>query len=208
MSHIRRIVLALMLAAIAACSTIQAPVQTVAPIVPAVEVKPEAPVVPVVKPKVTELVESAQDSDQELIRSIAIKFSKSEKVIREIVKQASIYAQPIFPTRNDILAIIAVESGYDQASSYRGSKGLMQVLVHAHRNEIHGNFDIPEQIRVGVAILIDAFKATGGTRKAAVMAYNVGPGGYLRGARPTKYYMEFNKQLDWLKLQERTLHLV
>ena len=97
-----------------------------------------------------------------------------------------------------VLAIIEVESGWDlEAESYRGARGLMQLLPATLRDEValSGLFaEAPDDpalnVRAGVRYyrrLLDAFRR----EETALMAYNAGPArirGYLRaGGVPDRF---------------------
>lgn len=213
MEHIRRCFMAACFAILAACGTIQAP--EVHFYNGSEEGKPGPSINILVTPSSHEVTPSEQlqkDSssfeDFLLAKAISKHFKCSLQVALDSIKFANLYSHKDFPKRDDILAIIAVESRFNPEASYRGSKGVMQVLVKTHRDKISGKFDLPQQIRVGRNILRQSYELTGSSSKAAVMAYNVGIGAYLRGSRPTGYYHKYTLQLAWIKSQERGLGLV
>ena len=125
------------------------------------------------------------------------RFKCQEDVALLAVQYAEEFAHEDFPRKHDILAIIAIESSFNPNAEFKGSKGVMQVLVKTHRARITGKFDLHEQIRVGTAILREYYEITGG-KQAAVMSYNVGIGSYKRGARPEKYLSKYSKELLWV----------
>lgn len=208
MEYIRRCMLILSLALIAACSTIQAPevhfnvsdmehqlVQSVT------ESKPAEVTLNTV------IQEQTRTSDEILAKIIAAQFKCTLQVALDAIKYATLYAHRDFPRKHDILAVIAVESRFNPNAISGGSKGVMQVLVKTHRDKISGKFDLKEQIRVGTLILRTNYEQTRNSN-GAVMAYNVGLGAYERGSRPRAYLSKFSKQLIWMKAQERRVDLV
>jgi Transglycosylase SLT domain len=96
------------------------------------------------------------------------------RVIYEEAKKASL--DPLF-----VLALIAVESGFDQvAESQAGARGLMQLRPstlrrEAARSRLEGDPDDPVlNIRAGIRYFVRLLRAFGST-DLALMAYNAGP---------------------------------
>lgn len=71
-----------------------------------------------------------------------------------------------FPKREDILAVIQVESKFNSKAKGLGGRGLMQVR--------HGSYDPELNLTQGVQYLRDMYERYGSSRKA-FMAYNAGP---------------------------------
>ena len=132
---------------------------------------------------------------QRLIKFVASRFKKPESVVTRIVHTAQKYARPDFPTAEDILAVIAVESTFNTNARRRGSWGLMQVEAKSHRDLLQGGSltNIDTNIRVGVSILCEYQDMTK-SRSGAIMAYNVGIGSYENGARPRTYLRKVNSE--------------
>lgn len=98
-----------------------------------------------------------------------------------------------------ILSIIAVESEFDKnAKSPTGAKGLMQLTRSSGRST---STDIFMNINSGVAHLSDYMDTTKSIN-AALQAYNIGVGAYIRGGR-AKIYLK--KVLDAKKKFEKVL---
>lgn len=156
---------------------------------------------------IVEAVEYATEANQRMAGEIAKQYNCQFSVAALVVDLAEKYSHPVFPTKLDILATIAIESRFNPNASYRGSKGLMQVLISSHRKDIPpGRFDIEQQIKVGALIHKQNYSELHNA-KASVMAYNVGLGAYKKGKRPNPYWDKFRKALDWFKYQQR-LHLL
>jgi hypothetical protein len=107
------------------------------------------------------------------------------RLARAILEEARFAAlDPLF-----VVAVIAVESGFDHAAeSVRGARGLMQLRedtleAEAERSKIEGDLEDPvTNVRAGVRYyrrLLAAF----GSHDLALMAYNAGPNRILRYLR-------------------------
>jgi hypothetical protein len=117
--------------------------------------------------------------------------TKLAGVIYEEAKKASL--DPLF-----VLAVIAVESGFDHvAESDAGARGLMQLRPstlrrEAARSKLEGDQDDPVlNVRAGVRYFGRLLRAFGST-DLALMAYNAGPNRILRyldeeGAIPDRF---------------------
>jgi soluble lytic murein transglycosylase-like protein len=135
----------------------------------------------------------SETTDSRLVEAVVLNYDKNPEFVQNIVTTASKYEYADFPKREDIMAIIAVESRFEPKSQHKGSVGLMQVNRSANKRLIEGNlFDTEENIRVGVLILRTYYLALGNAR-AAVLAYNSGIGGYLKGAKNQSYYKKYLK---------------
>ena len=132
-------------------------------------------------------------------------------VIYEEARAASL--DPLF-----VLAVIAVESGFDHvAQSDRGARGLMQLrpstLRHeAERSQLEGEDpdDPVLNVRAGVRYFRRLVRAFGST-DLALMAYNAGPNrilGYLKadGEVPDRFLVYPEKVAGELKRLERRRH--
>lgn len=143
-------------------------------------------------PAVEELVEGVDD--QLAARMAGIDDATRRQLAWTVVSEAN--AAGIDPLL--VLAVIEVESAYDpEASSYRGAKGLMQLLEPTMRQELTRGgiaFDDPHDpianVQAGVRYLRRLLEAFG-REEVALMAYNAGPNrilGYLReGGIPERF---------------------
>ena len=97
-----------------------------------------------------------------------------------------------FPTAEDIVAIIGIESRFDEdARSGSDARGLMQVLK--------GHYRVDQNISDGTQILTDYYHNLKNDKQAAVQAFNVGIGAYLSGKRVPDYYASYTKELAKVK---------
>jgi hypothetical protein len=109
-------------------------------------------------------------------------------VVAEVLNYAKHKADSEFPRTSDVLAIIAIESSFKlDAKSSVGAKGLMQVLY----KKTH--YDIEHNMTDGIALLRD-YKKQLGSEAAAVQAYNIGIGNYLKGMRNAQYLAKFTRE--------------
>lgn len=117
--------------------------------------------------------------------------------VQKIVRLAEKHADPVFPTKEQILAVIAVESSFKPGARNKGSFGLMQIQERSHRARIQGrSLTNPEvNVEVGVSILKEYYLAVGRNPRAALLAYNAGVGGYRAGRYNNEYYRKVNREV-------------
>lgn len=92
-----------------------------------------------------------------------------------------------FPKSIDIISIARVESRFDSKARNGKSHGIMQVN--------HGSFDLESNMKAGISLLRSLYLKLG-SEKAAVIAYNIGIGNYLKRRVLTKghiYFLKFSK---------------
>lgn len=144
--------------------------------------------------------EAKNRDDLVLIKSVASRFKKSEDLIRTIVFTASKYAYSDFPKKEDILAVIAVESTYNTKAHHRGSWGLMQIEARSHKSKYVGMdiTNIDANIKIGSEILREYYLLSKRNRVGALTSYNVGIGSYLQGKRNPTYISKLNKEYLWI----------
>lgn len=134
-----------------------------------------------------------QVNDYRLISHISSTYGVQLQKAEEIVKTATKLGESTFPTKIDILAIIAIESNFNQFARAKGSsaKGLMQILYKPT------SFEVEKNLTDGANLLKDYRSRL--DIDAAVQAYNVGIGAYLKGTRNKDYLNKFKqakKQLE------------
>lgn len=101
------------------------------------------------------------------------------------------YSYVDFPTPQDIMAVIKIESSWDEnAKSSADARGLMQVL--------HGHYEVQTNISEGTFILRQYYEILK-DKRAAVIAYNVGIGSYKNGIWNEGYYKDYETQLTRIK---------
>jgi hypothetical protein len=138
--------------------------------------------------------------DVELIENIVSRFKLSVPVAVNIISLATENAYEDFPKKNDILAIIAVESSYNAKSLLRGCYGLMQIEKKSHKEKLAGRslYNPAVNIELGSKILNQYYVLLGKNKRAAILAYNSGIGNYLKHRFKSIYYEKYRKQLEML----------
>lgn len=144
---------------------------------------------------------SAKEIDKEIhaimvaertAEKISGKYRVDEKLARKIAKLARKYEHPVFPRYADIIGIITVESAFDPRAKNAGCVGLMQMSRTFHKSRVRRPSDlyIPEEnIRAGAEYLRELHQRLG-SRKAAIMAFNLGESWYRSGRRNAVYYQK------------------
>jgi hypothetical protein len=148
-----------------------------------------------------EVPTSTVSQDSSLVHALAERFHKPETLIQRVVNAATRFADGNFPLRNDILAIIAVESSFNPFASYNGSKGLMQIQTFSHKRGLaHRNpYNIETNIEIGTSILRQYSTMLHGNERAAVLAYNCGIGNYQHHHYKTIYYKKYLAELNFIR---------
>jgi soluble lytic murein transglycosylase-like protein len=102
---------------------------------------------------------------------------------------AAKYADPVFPTAKDILGVMEVESDFNPRAKLGPCLGLMQIDRNHHKERIwRGTLYDPEtNIRIGATYLHELYESLK-SRRAAIMAYNLGESAYRSGRRNAKYF--------------------
>ena len=94
------------------------------------------------------------------------------------------HSDPTFPKVADVLAIIHVESVYKERARLGKARGLMQVN--------NGSYHPERNIQQGVELLKYLHERFG-SRKKAIIAYNIGEGNFVRGRLRKRGLGYFNK---------------
>jgi hypothetical protein len=138
--------------------------------------------------------------DKILALTLSDKFKRPVDMIQEIIKLADTYSYADFPKRNDILAIIAVESSFNPKARCRGSYGLMQLQYKSHRQDLAGTsvYNVERNIAVGAAELRQYYLMLNNDSKGAVLAYNIGIGSFIKGHHKSVYYHKYQAQRAYL----------
>jgi hypothetical protein len=119
----------------------------------------------------------------------------------DVVFLAAELAHPVFPKAADILGVVAVESRFKPNARNRESRGLMMVDYPSHKRKIVRASDLYDprtNMTIAVAYLRELYEKYR-SRRAAIMAYNSGPGAYDRGVRSVAYF----KKVDAASLYYR-----
>jgi soluble lytic murein transglycosylase-like protein len=126
---------------------------------------------------------------QQMISIASQKYKVSPKIVRQAVKAAIKYQDPVFPRAEHILAVVGVESGFNpKAKSQLASDpaiGLTQIRPEASGIGAAQLATIDGQIKHGASMLKQYYKRFGSI-DAALHAYNVGPGNHLKSQENPK----------------------
>lgn len=135
------------------------------------------------------------EQNNKLVRHISNKYGVESDKVELIVNTANEHSDDKFPTSTDILAIIAIESKFNQYAKAKGSsaKGLMQVLYKPT------SYNIEDNIADGTNLLKKYAEVL--PRDAVIQAYNVGIGAYLSGVRNTSYLVKFKQAKKQMEKQ-------
>lgn len=135
----------------------------------------------------------------ETAKQIAAKYKIEYKLALEIVQLAQKYKKPGFPSAEDILAIVGIESSFNPDAKSGLSKdpavGLMQIRP--------GVWDIPaetlkdpeENIKYGSAILHKYYKKLKNPEDA-IQAYNIGITNFRNGVEAPRYLNKYNREIS------------
>jgi hypothetical protein len=136
------------------------------------------------------------NTDHRLISHISNKYNVEPDKVQEIVKTATIKSDTSFPTKLDILAIIAIESRFNQYAKAKTSsaKGLMQILYKPTSYDIETNIDDGARLLKDYSYMLP--------KDAAIQAYNVGIGAYLSGVRNKDYLNKFKQARRNMEIHE------
>jgi hypothetical protein len=112
-----------------------------------------------------------------LVEYISDKYNKPPEKIYEVVRLALIASSNIegrFPTTFDVLAVIAVESGFNSKARHESgpSVGLMQINLGFHK--ISNPLSLKSNIQKGVGILTE-YSRMSSSLPQTLISYNAGP---------------------------------
>jgi membrane-bound lytic murein transglycosylase MltF len=155
-------------------------------------------------PSLSQTTSYSDTTDSRAVSAVVLNYDQDPAFVQRLVSLAEKYAYSDFPRKEDILAIIAVESRFRPDAKTVTSKGLMQINLEANHKRVQGSLFNPEEnIRVGVEILRGYYELLGDNRNAAIMAYNIGPGSYIKGRRSRAYLSKVEKNARLIYPVER-----
>ena len=152
------------------------------------------------KPPVADAKVAPPEDDMEAmsrdVSYITSKYGVPEATAWKIVTLASKYADPVFPKYRDIMGVIEVESSFDPKARNARCLGLMQMNRFYHRTRFASQKDflVPEEnIRAGAEYLKELYVNLRFSRRAAIMAFNLGEGWYRSGKRNNEYFVTVDR---------------
>jgi len=132
-----------------------------------------------------------------LANKIAQRYKVDTQFAYEVVELAHKYEKPTFPKAEDILAKIGIESSFNPEAVSKLKKdparGLTQVRPKTSGIPAEELHTIENQIKHGADILHKFYRRLK-TKKAALLAYNVGPTAYKQGRFNPEYYTKFEAE--------------
>lgn len=130
--------------------------------------------------------------------------TKSSSLIVDVVKYADKYARPDFPTKVDILSVIAIESSFNPkaVSNLKTDPaiGLTQIRPGQWSHKIKKNelISIENQVKYAAEILEINYQSLNKDPKLALHAYNLGLTAAKRGDRNMNYVDKFQREKSYL----------
>jgi hypothetical protein len=126
------------------------------------------------------------DAHKKIALLISEKYKVTLKDAHAAVYYASKYTDESFPTKKDVLAIIAVESGFRSKAKSKTGVGYMQIFYRKTKSDA-------DNVVAGVDLLREYYKILK-TERAAILAYNSGIGKYKKKRYTVVYYKKFLKE--------------
>lgn len=153
------------------------------------------------------VVELPPDKIAEAGQQISEKWGVDLDFAKQVVATASATADKRFPRTEDVLAVVAVESGFNPKAENAGAYGLMQIQYNHHKERVDSKtdlFDPLQNMRAGVKILNEYFHGVNQDPDSAVLAYQAGIGGLFKGEARAEYLAKFKRERAWFKKILRT----
>lgn len=155
----------------------------------------------IAKPKVAPPVKASpkrlSSIHKEYLEQITAKYKVSPELVKEVLRHVDKYSHSVFPKREDLLAVIGIESSWrpNAVSSLRTDPavGLTQIRPGVWNKWISSADEldhIENQIKYAYRILRYNFKLTESAHDA-IIAYNVGYGNWLKGKYTDSYITKF-----------------
>lgn len=135
---------------------------------------------------------------QQLTDIVANRFGIDTDFAQRVVQTAHKYEHPDFPTAEDILAVIGVESHFKphavSALQHDPAVGLMQIrpgIWNLPAKELKG---VETNIKHGANILRQYYTQLDNDEDAAIQAYNIGITAFKRGKKNPRYLSKVNTE--------------
>lgn len=109
---------------------------------------------------------------------IASRFNVKDENASTVVEHAYHISDKTGLHPNLLLAVAAVESGFDPKADYRGAKGIMQIQASAHEKQIRAIggmrslFDVKKNMQLGAEILQDCLARVNHNLRQGLLRYN------------------------------------
>ena len=116
---------------------------------------------------------------------------EAKTIIGNITKQTAGWD---FPTKRDVLAVIAIESSFNCKARSSSSIGCMQVNAKAWNKKDTYLLNVENNVSEGTRILRQYYDQQGGDLRKTLLAYNVGPTALRRGEYNEEYWKNFQRE--------------
>lgn len=134
--------------------------------------------------------------------TITNEYKVPKDMVREVLIHTDKYSHKVFPKREDILAVIGIESSWNPRAVSPLKKdpavGLTQIRPNVWRkfiNDASDLVDIENQIKYAAKILHYNYRLTK-SPDDAIIAYNVGYGAWLEGNYGFDYLVKFKQERE------------
>jgi len=97
-----------------------------------------------------------------------------------------------FPTAQQVLAVIEIESSFRKDAESSSSVGLMQVNAGVWKLPRNRLKNAEVNVLQGIAVLKSYYRLNNGNLRSTILSYNVGPTAYKRGQYNSTYWSRFN----------------
>lgn len=119
---------------------------------------------------------------------------------RRISSSSIKFEDPIFPTRLDIISIIAVESKFNCRAVSGGNYGCMQINRRVWRTTFKSEVFTRTENNINAgSIILRKYHNSLNTRDSTIIAYNIGITAYQRGVRNLRYLTKVNTEYNNFK---------
>ena len=153
--------------------------------------------------------QKARAKKENLVHQISADFNVGVNEIKYIMNLADKYENPDFPTAEDILAVIRIESEFNAQAKSKLKKdpaiGLMQVRPKTNGLKRSDLQTREQQIKHGTAVLSKYYSILK-DKQAALEAYNVGLRNYRNGHRAPRYINKFKNAIAYINTPTPAAH--
>lgn len=153
-------------------------------------------------PPELKVVSLPADKIEAISEQVSERWAVDRDFAKEVVNTAAALSRRDFPKVEDVLAIVAVESGFNPKAENSGAYGLMQIQYNHHKQRIPSKGDLLDphhNLKVGTQILREYFEGVSRNTDKAVLAYQAGIGGLLNGEGKMDYLQKFKREQAWFR---------
>lgn len=143
------------------------------------------------------IVQLPPDRMEAIVSDVSKRWDVDRDFAKAVVSTATAVSRRDFPRPEDVLAVVAIESGFNPRAENAGGYGLMQVQFNHHRDKVDSKTDLMDPLqnmKVGARILREYFEGVNYDPDSAVLAYQAGIGGLLNGGARADYLAKFKRE--------------